>query len=130
MDAIVALIIGFAVIYVALALVRLILRRGRGGGGETAGVGVPTWWKLTWTDVIYGLVMIAGIFAKEAWDRLNETGQIGLLLPRLFGALLIAPIIYAAIYSQFVKDGVSVLGLCIAFQNGFFWQAVFKTVQE
>jgi hypothetical protein len=84
---------------------------------------------ITWIDVIYAVKMIAGIIAKEIWDSINETGTVNVKIPRLLAALIVSPIIYAVVYSKFVKDELSLLGLSVAFQNGFFWQAVFRTAQ-
>jgi len=84
---------------------------------------------ITWLDVTYALVMIIGILAKEVWDNINETGTLSIKMPRLIGALIISPIIYASVYSKFVVNQLSLFGLAIAFQNGFFWQAFFRTAQ-
>jgi len=88
---------------------------------------VPT--AITRLDVIYAVAMIVGILAKEIWDNINETGTVKVQLPRIIAALLVSPIVYAAVYSHLAKDELSLLGLAIAFQNGFFWQAVFRTAQ-
>jgi len=84
---------------------------------------------ITVLDVTYAFVMIIGVLAKEVWDNINETGTLTIKWPRLIGALLISPIIYASVYSKFVVNQLSLFGLAIAFQNGFFWQAVFRTAQ-
>ena len=85
---------------------------------------------ITWLDIAYALTVIIGIFAKEIWDNLNETGAISIKIPRLIGALIVSPIIYSAIYSKLIPNQLSLLGLAVAFQNGFFWQTVFGTVQK
>ncbi|MCS7063611.1 MAG: hypothetical protein NZM04_06160 [Methylacidiphilales bacterium] len=84
---------------------------------------------ITWLDVIYAGTMITGIMAGEIWDSIQETGAIGFNIPRFIGALIASPIVYAGVYSKFVKDELSLPGLCIAFQNGFFWQAFFETAR-
>ena len=84
---------------------------------------------ITWLDIVYALTVIGGIFAKEIWDNINETGTISVKIPRLIAALIVSPIIYSAIYSRLIQNQLSVLGLAMAFQNGFFWQTVFRTVQ-
>jgi hypothetical protein len=85
---------------------------------------------ITWLDITYLLTMILGILAKEIWDNINETGAISIKIPRLIGALIVSPIIYAAIYPKLIQNQLSLLGLAVAFQNGFFWQAVFRTTQK
>jgi len=82
---------------------------------------------ITWVGIIYGVMMLVGISAKEIWDNMNESGMLYVRWPRIIGALIVSPIVYSAVYSQFVKNEVSPLGLAVAFQNGFFWQAVFRT---
>jgi hypothetical protein len=85
---------------------------------------------ITWLDFTYLLSMIMGILAKEIWDNINETGAISIKIPRLIAALIVSPIIYAAIYSKLIQNQLSLLGLAVAFENGFFWQAVFRTTQK
>lgn len=85
---------------------------------------------ITLLDITYLLTMIMGILAKEIWDNINETGAISIKIPRLIAALIVSPIIYAAIYSKLIQNQLSLLGLAVAFQNGFFWQAVFRTTQK
>jgi len=84
---------------------------------------------ITWLDITYLLTMIMGILAKEIWDNINETGAISIKIPRLIAAIIVSPIIYAAIYSKLIQNQLSLLGLAVAFQNGFFWQSVFRTIQ-
>jgi hypothetical protein len=85
---------------------------------------------ITWLDITYLLSMIMGILAKEIWDSINETGTISIKIPHLIAALIVSPIIYVAIYSKLNQNQLSLLGLAVAFQNGFFWQAVFQTIQK
>lgn len=85
---------------------------------------------IAWLDVIYAFVMIVGILAKEIWDNINDTNQLNIRVPRLIAALIVSPIIYAAVYSKFTQGELTLLGMAVAFQNGFFWQDVFRTAQE
>jgi hypothetical protein len=85
---------------------------------------------IAWLDIAYLLSMIMGILAKEVWDNINETGAIDIKPSRLIAALIVSPIIYAAIYSKLIRNQLSLLGLAVAFQNGFFWQAVFQATQK
>jgi len=84
---------------------------------------------ITWLDIVYAVTVIIGIFAKEIWDNINETGVISIRFPRLMAALIVSPIIYGAIYTRLIQNQLSILGLAMAFQNGFFWQTLFHTVQ-
>lgn len=74
--------------------------------------------------------MIIGMVANYFWDFFNEKkkaedfSMIALFLP-----VLIAPIVFFAIWSLVDKDkaGIVVINMAwplIAFQNGFFWQVV------
>jgi hypothetical protein len=62
--------------------------------------------------------------------QMNPQQIVLIKLPRLIAALIVSLIIYAAVYSRFVQEELSLLGIAVAFQNGFFWQAVFRTAQE
>jgi hypothetical protein len=87
---------------------------------------MPDWGR----DVIYGAAMVLGILGKEVWDHVNEHGRAGLDWTRLTAALIVAPVIYASVHDRFVPGRVSAFGLAVAFQNGFFWQAVFANWQR
>ncbi len=124
-------IVGLILMFSSGAIGHLI-RSGR-GAPRPLGTGVKNLalakLNITWLDIIYAMAMIIGILAKEVWDSINETGTISIKVPRLIAAIIISPIIYAAVYSKFVQDELSLPGIAMAFQNGFFWQAVFRTVQ-
>ena len=124
---IVLLIIGLGLLFLATALVRSI--RNRRQATDLKFGAKPSWLKVTKVDVIYGVAMLAGVVAKEIWDSINETGTYKIRVPRLLGAIIVSPIVYAAVYSQLTQGDLTLLGLAIAFQNGFFWQAVFRTAQ-
>jgi len=126
---IVMLIVG-AVLMLASGWLGRRIYRGASSEKEVAFGASPGWFKITWVDVFYAVAMLVGILAKEAWDQLNETGKVGIVWQRLIGALIISPIIYATVHSRFVQGELTLLGLALAFQNGFFWQAVFRTVQQ
>ena len=82
-------------------------------------------------DILYGLAMIAGIVAKEVWDYNIEHGKIGFNANRVGAAMIISPIVYAGVHSaiQALTESVTLIGLSVAFQNGFFWQSVFSGIQ-
>ncbi len=131
---IVLIIVGLILMVTSGAIGHL-MRSGLHGTGtpRTLGTGLKslaiTKFNITWLDIIYALSMIVGILAKEIWDNINETGAVTVKVPRLIAAIIVSPIIYAAVYSKFVQDELSLTGIAVAFQNGFFWQAVFRTVQ-
>ena len=127
---IILVIVGL-VLMLGAGAVRRLIAPGPGAQGSlpVAGGLAPANVKITWPDVIYALCMVLGILAKEIWDNINETQRVNIQVPRLVAALIVSPIIYAAVYSKLVEGELSLLGLAVAFQNGFFWQAVFRTAQ-
>lgn len=123
----IVLLIAGAILMLASGLLG---RRIHSSEKEVAFGASPDWFKITLLDMFYAVAMMVGILAKEVWDHLNETGKVGIVWQRLIGAMIIAPIIYATVHSRFVQGELTLLGLALAFQNGFFWQAVFRTVQQ
>ena len=87
---------------------------------------------ITLMDIIYGVAMVAGIVAKGAWDYSQQhDGQLGIVWSKMAAALLVAPIVYVGVSAALepLKKSLTLVGLGIAFQNGFFWQSVFANVQ-
>jgi hypothetical protein len=85
---------------------------------------------ITFADIAYGVAMIAGIAAKAVWDFENQHRRIGINWLQVNLALLVAPIVYIGIGSHLKissNGAVNLSGLTIAFQNGFFWQAIVST---
>ena len=100
------------------------------GKGGVRPLGLPfAGINITWEDITNGLLMLVGIVAKEVWDNINETGNVGVRLPKLIQALIVSPIIYAAVYSNLSSGPITLVSAALAFQNGFFWQSVFSTAQ-
>lgn len=146
---VILLLVGLVLVFFATAVVRFLLARrtaatrmtvpsgapadlATGGELQLGAGGDPTpppKLKITAADLMYGAAMLVGILAKEVWDGINETGTLRVRGPRLIAALIVSPIVYVAVYSRFTQDSINLLGLAIAFQNGFFWQAVFRTAQ-
>lgn len=87
--------------------------------------------KITPLQIVYGIVMLIGIAAKEVWDYDRIHGRLGFQLSNMTLALLIAPIVYTAVQPQLapLHESLTLVGIGVAFQNGFFWQSVFATVQ-
>jgi hypothetical protein len=85
---------------------------------------------ITSLDFAYLAAMLSGVFGKEVWDQVNSTGSIGVRWAHLIGALIVSPVVYGAVQNTFFRDELSIAGLAIAFQNGFFWQSVFEGVQH
>ena len=88
--------------------------------------------QITPLQLVYGLVMIAGIVAKEIWDYNQKYGKPGFRLSSITGACIVAPIVYAAVQPHLapLQESLTLIGICIAFQNGFFWQSVFATATQ
>ncbi len=102
------------------------------GADRSSGGGKPAWLSVTITDCIYGLTMLLGIAAKAAWDFSNKHGRFGIDWGDAATALLVAPIVYVGAAASIapLSKSVSLVGLGLAFQNGFFWQSVFATQAE
>jgi len=80
-------------------------------------------------DFIMAAAMLCGILAKEIWDNINDTGTVGLRFARLVAAIIVAPIVYSSVKDKLdAVAGVSLNSFAVAFQQGFFWQAVFRTI--
>ena len=89
----------------------------------------PAWRPLvtiTGTDLAYALALLAGILGKELWDGV-ASGVVELRVPHLLTAFIVAPLVHATLYRKLAHDEpVTLVGLSIAFQNGFFWQTIFQ----
>jgi len=78
------------------------------------------------------LAMVLGMMAKELFDRAMGTRlRLKSFLRRLLPALVISPVVFSAMLQANIpipdNKGLAAL-LAWAFQNGFFWQTLVKTV--
>lgn len=87
--------------------------------------------KVDWIwPVLMFVSMILGILSRYYWDLLGrgksfrETSLMELLRP-----LLIAPLVFYPIWGYASQSPKDLKAALIAFQNGFFWQAVFETAR-
>jgi hypothetical protein len=88
--------------------------------------------QITALQLVYGAVMMIGIVAKEIWDYNHAYGKLGIRLSNITVACIVAPIVYsyAERHIESLQDSLTLVGICIAFQNGFFWQSIFATANE
>jgi hypothetical protein len=136
LGAIVAFLIGIGLLAASREALGLFLQPGRGSRPAEAiarrrrdtrdGLRV----NITSLDFAYLAAMLVGILGKEVWDQVNSTGSVGVRWAHLIGALIVSPVVYGAVQNTFFRDELSIAGLAIAFQNGFFWQSVFEGVQH
>lgn len=100
------------------------------GWGRRLAIGLNV--RITPLQVFYGLVILAGVVAKEIWDYDQRYGKPGLRISSMTGALLVAPIVYTAVQPHVapLHDSLTLIGIGIAFQNGFFWQSVFASTES
>jgi hypothetical protein len=123
MSILVSVAAGFAV-SVAAALVGERRARARRGGAEAA----PAVAREPLLAVLFhvGLfaAMLAGIVANYFWVH-GTAGPID--GERLWRPVLVSPIIFMPVYVAATKQPRGLIPLLIAFQNGFFWQAIFDT---
>jgi hypothetical protein len=95
-------------------------------------VSVPAILKeLQYTVFIWHLAcwIMLGMLANYLWDLFNSEKKLSdIRLEKLVLPLLVSPIVLYATWNLFVNTGkeISFLIELIAFQNGFFWQAVFS----
>ena len=86
------------------------------------------------------VAVLLGIIAKWLWEVLNEyladtsKGLVlgsGTILARMAVSLIIAGVTFNSIYNRVGKGtGDTNLPFFVAFQNGFFWQAIFDAVGQ
>ncbi len=76
---------------------------------------------------IFFVVMLLGMLAREAFDSVTKKQQFN--LGDLVVPLLISPIIFGLIYGNLGSLEINVPSLVLAFQNGFFWSALWEGVQ-
>jgi hypothetical protein len=72
--------------------------------------------------------MIAGMAAKALFDHLSRGTSLewkNFLLP-----LLVSPMVYVIVFKIVKESNETVLMLIFGFQNGFFWQDVFRSLSE
>ena len=72
--------------------------------------------------------MILGMGANYFWDLFREgKGWESFQLPRLLLPLLVSPMVFYPTWSLWLgsKQDTQIIFELIAFQNGFFWQALF-----
>jgi hypothetical protein len=97
---------------------------------------------IAWSLLLYA-VMIAGVFANHlygiaserhaAGQSISEIGKIFSTIPktpRLWMALAVSPFLYHAVHDLTGAVPRGGTALFFAFQNGFFWQAVFAGFQQ
>jgi hypothetical protein len=71
--------------------------------------------------------MVVGILSRYYWDLLgrsqhfSDTNVTDLIRP-----LFVSPLVFFPLWSQTSRAAKTFATLLVAFQNGFFWQAVFE----
>jgi H+/Cl- antiporter ClcA len=80
-----------------------------------------------WGIVLF-LSMVTGILARYYWELLGQGRTIGdTSAADLVRPLLISPLVFYPIWGYSSRTPEGLTTVLIAFQNGFFWQAVFDT---
>jgi vacuolar-type H+-ATPase subunit I/STV1 len=70
------------------------------------------------------LVMILGMIGKVYYDHLTRNTVFS--LTQILVPVIVAPMVYGAIYGAIRASTEPVPALILAFQNGFFWQDIFN----
>ena len=92
--------------------------------------------QITLVDLIYFVAILLGVMAKAVWDYLNErleglTPPLRTLLIKIALATIIAVLIYSTAISNVPDSHVLTLaGISLAFQGGFFWQSLFQNLAQ
>jgi hypothetical protein len=87
-------------------------------------------------DLIYFTAILLGVVGKALWDHLNrgldgQPSERRVLLIRIALSSIIAVLIYAtAVNSLAESQVVTLAGISVAFQGGFFWQTLFQNLSE
>jgi hypothetical protein len=77
----------------------------------------------TSVTIIYWATMVLGIIGKKICDGIVDGHKMTLGPKDVILSLCISPIVFSAAYPH-LGIGITSLGLCASFQNGFFWQTV------
>jgi len=91
-----------------------------------AGADKANWPVWAWGILLFGVMML-GILARYYWDLLGrgryfvDTDLVELIRP-----LLVSPLVFFPVWSQLGGAPRTLTTILVAFQNGFFWQAVFE----
>lgn len=90
------------------------------GGADETQVSVPVWGALLF------VAMVLGILARYYWDLLGRGTGNEIDLGQMIRPLLVSPLVFFPVWSQTSGAPRTLTTVLVAFQNGFFWQAVFE----
>lgn len=79
-------------------------------------------------DLIYFVVVVLGIIAKQVLDSWFASRQIKIEWGYALIAVLLAALVFAGISSQIPEAPVTLASLCLVFQYGVGWQALVDVV--
>ena len=92
--------------------------------------------QITPVDLAYFAAILLGVIGKALWDALNQqlngdVFSLRILLTRMALSIIIAVLIYATAINSVTDSKVLTLaGLSLAFQGGFFWQSLLQNLTE
>lgn len=85
------------------------------------------------------LAMLAGVFSSFLFERLRPKGDAPIALraelsavfhsAQFFAAVIVAPLVFNGIYVSVSQNPQGLTDYILAYQNGFFWQAVFDRLR-
>jgi hypothetical protein len=86
------------------------------------------------------IAMLAGVFSSFLFERLRPKGSDPTKIGAEFGAVLhsgqfiaaviVAPLVFNGIYVSVSQNPQGLTDYMLAYQNGFFWQAVFDRLRS
>jgi hypothetical protein len=79
-----------------------------------------------WGALLFG-AMVLGILARYFWELLGRGEPVAAIdAAEMIRPLLVSPLVFFPVWSQAAGKTRTFATILIAFQNGFFWQAVFE----
>jgi hypothetical protein len=78
-------------------------------------------------DVVLFVAMMLGALGRELYSMLLNKASFNWI--SLAMAVIVSPIVFAAVHKSGNDVPVDLIRLCLAFQNGFFWNSIFESIQ-
>lgn len=109
--------IGIIALVLAFGINYYFVRRNTAPGARA---GSTYWLKVG----LYYLLMVLGMAARELYNTLAHAAKFNWVSFAI--AAIVSPVCFGAIYDRLLNMDLGLPSLLLAFQNGFFWNAVFE----
>jgi hypothetical protein len=77
-------------------------------------------------DIYFFIAMLLGMLGREAYNMLLKGSKFNWV--SLAMACIVSPLIFGAVHKAVGQVDVTLPSLCLAFQNGFFWNSIFEAI--